>query len=61
MILYGQGGKLGVAEVSPTEFKEICSFQALEGKDTWASPVLANGRLYVRNLDTVAAFDVKGK
>ena len=49
-----------MAECSPTAFKELSSLQALQGKDTWASPVLANGRLYVRNLDTVAAFDVKG-
>ena len=61
LILYSQTGKLGLAEVSPKEFKEICSFQALAGKNTWANPVLANGRLYVRSLDKMAAFDVKGK
>ncbi|MBI5383214.1 MAG: PQQ-like beta-propeller repeat protein [Verrucomicrobia bacterium] len=60
-ILFGQTGKLGVAEINPNEFKELSSFQALPGKDTWANPVLANGRLYVRNLDKVAAFDVKAK
>jgi len=61
LILYGQTGKLGVAEVSPEAFKEICSFQALGGKDTWAPPVLANGRIYVRSLEKMVAFDVKGK
>ena len=61
LILYGQSGKLGLAEVTPTAFKEISSFQALPGKDTWANPVLANGRLYVRSLEKMAAFDVKGK
>ena len=61
LILYGQNGKLGLAEISPDAFKPSCSFQALGGKNTWASPVLANGRIYVRNLDTVAAFDVKAK
>ena len=59
LILYGQSGKLGVAEATPAAFKELCSFQALTGKDTWASPVLANGRIYVRNLDKVLALDVK--
>lgn len=61
LMLYGQSGKLGLAEVTPAEFKEISSFQALPGKDTWANPVLANGRIYVRSLDKMAAFDVKGK
>ena len=59
LILYGQSGKLGLAEATPAAFKERCSFQALTGKDTWASPVLANGRLYVRSLDKVLALDVK--
>jgi outer membrane protein assembly factor BamB len=57
LILYGQTGKLGLAEASPESFKEIASFQALTGRDTWANPVLANGRIYVRNVDTLAAFD----
>jgi len=61
LILFGQKGKLGVAEVSPGGFKQLSYFQALGGQNTWASPVLANGRIYVRNLDTLAAFDVKGK
>jgi hypothetical protein len=61
LILYGQSGKLGLAGISPDAFKPISSFQALIGKNTWASPVLANGRIYVRSLDKLAAFDVKGK
>jgi len=59
LILYGQNGKLGLAEATPAAFKELCSFQALAGKDTWASPVLANGRLYVRSLDKILALDVR--
>jgi outer membrane protein assembly factor BamB len=59
LILYGQSGKLGLAEASPAAFQEICSFPALSGKDTWANPVLANGRLYVRSLDKMLALDLK--
>src|SRR5439155_18197512 len=59
LILYGQSGKLGLAEATPVAFKELCSFQAVEGKDTWANPALANGRLYVRSLDKLVAFDVR--
>ena len=61
LILFGQNGKLGTAEVSPEAYKPISNFQAMGGKNTWASPVLANGRIYVRNLDKLAAFDVSGK
>lgn len=59
LILFSQNGKLGVAEANPAAFKEIASFQALQGKDTWANPVLSNGRIYVRNIDTLLALDVK--
>ena len=59
LLLYGQHGKLGLAAASPTAFKEICSFQALAGNDTWANPVLANGILYVRSLDKMVALDVR--
>lgn len=59
LILFSQSGKLGVAPANPEEFKEIVSFKALEGENTWAAPVLANGQIYVRNLDTLMALDVK--
>jgi outer membrane protein assembly factor BamB len=59
LLLYGQNGKLGLAAASPEAFKEVCSFQALTGNDTWANPVLANGILYVRSLDKMAALDVR--
>ncbi|HWI56497.1 MAG TPA: PQQ-binding-like beta-propeller repeat protein [Bacillota bacterium] len=59
LILYGDKGKLGVAEANPEAFKEISSFQALTGKDTWANPVLANGLLYVRSLEKMLALDVR--
>jgi outer membrane protein assembly factor BamB len=61
LILYGQTGKLGVAEATPAEFKELASAQILTGKDTWAPPVLANGRIYLRSLDKMVALDVKGR
>ena len=60
LILYGQKGKLGLAEPSPEAFKELGSFQALTGNNTWANPVLTNGLIYVRSLEKMAAFDVRG-
>ena len=64
LILFSQKGKLGLAEVSPEAFKEIGSFQAVPfksgQKETWASPLLANGRIYVRNMENMVAYDVKG-
>jgi outer membrane protein assembly factor BamB len=58
LILYSQSGKLGLAEVSPEGFKQLASFQALKGQNTWANPVLANSRLYVRSQERMLALDL---
>jgi outer membrane protein assembly factor BamB len=61
LILFSDNGKLGLAQATPEAFQEICSFKALSraDKETWASPLLANGRLYVRNGPKMIALDVK--
>lgn len=59
MIIWSDKGKLALAEATPNGLKELASAQILQGKDAWAHPVLANGRIYVRNLDRVACLDVK--
>lgn len=59
LILYGQRGQLGLAAANPDAYKSTAQFQAMGGKDTWAPPALANGRIYVRSLDKLAAFDVR--
>ena len=41
-------GKLLIGPASPDAFKPTAQAQILTGK-TWAPPVIANGRLYVRN------------
>lgn len=61
LLLYGQSGKLGLAEATPDGFKELASFQALTGRDTWAAPVLVNGRIYARSQEKLAAYNVSGK
>ncbi len=51
-------GEVVVAPASATALKPIARFKALEGK-CYATPTLANGRLYVRsNAGELAAFDL---
>lgn len=53
-------GEVIVAPASTKELKPVARFKALEGK-CYATPTLANGRLFVRNnAGELAAFDVKG-
>jgi outer membrane protein assembly factor BamB len=48
LIILSETGELVVAEANSTAFKPIARAQILGGK-CWATPVLANGRLYARN------------
>ncbi|MFM7101074.1 MAG: PQQ-binding-like beta-propeller repeat protein [Verrucomicrobiota bacterium] len=41
-------GELVVVQANPEKYEEIARAQVTSGK-IWAAPVLANGRLYVRN------------
>ncbi|MFM8469261.1 MAG: PQQ-binding-like beta-propeller repeat protein [Limisphaerales bacterium] len=61
LILYGERGRLGLAEASPTGFRELASAQVLGGNSTWAPPVLANGRIYCRSGVDLVCLDVAGK
>ena len=42
-------------EANPAEHKELGRFRAVEGK-TWNHPVVANGKLFVRNGEWVACY-----
>ena len=48
ILLLSDKGELSLASVSPSGFRLIGRFQALGGK-CWTPPVLANGRVYLRN------------
>ncbi|MES2596764.1 MAG: PQQ-binding-like beta-propeller repeat protein [Verrucomicrobiota bacterium] len=48
LIILTEKGELVIAKTSSEGFEEITRAQVLNGR-CWSSPVLANGRLYVRN------------
>ena len=52
-------GEIALVEANPAAHKEIARTKAIEGK-TWNHPVLAHGKLYVRNGEQMAAFDLAG-
>jgi len=57
LLVVTESGKVVLVEITPKKAKEIASFQAIEGK-TWNHPVVNRGRLYVRNAEEVACFDL---
>ena len=62
LYVQAENNVVGLAEASPTGYKEKGRFQiADKGLPSWAHPVVSGGRLYVRNQDTLTAYDIKAK
>ena len=56
-------GTVGLVEATPTGYKEHGRFGQPDrsNKNSWPHPVIANGRLYLRDQDMLLCYDVKGK
>jgi outer membrane protein assembly factor BamB len=56
-------GTIALIEASPEAYKEISHFTPpdLSHKPYWPHLVIANGKLYVRDMDTLLCYDVKAK
>ena len=59
LIILSDKGKLALADVSPTDFREKASAQVLSGK-CWTAPTLANGKIFVRDMSKIVCIDVSG-
>jgi hypothetical protein len=59
----GRGSKIVLIEASPEGYKEHGRFEQPEhsGKSAWPHPVIANGKLYIRDQDLLLCYDVKAK
>jgi outer membrane protein assembly factor BamB len=57
-----ENGVVGLVEATPAGYKEKGRFRiAQDSLPTWTHPVVAGGRLYLRDQDTIYAYDVKEK
>ncbi|HJR58678.1 MAG TPA: PQQ-binding-like beta-propeller repeat protein [Vicinamibacterales bacterium] len=62
LYLFSEKGVVGLAEASPAGYKEHGRFEIKTGASpTWSHPVVANGKLYIRDQDTIYAYDVRAK
>jgi outer membrane protein assembly factor BamB len=62
LYVLGENGAIALVEPSPTAYEEKSRFEISRGNyPTWTPPVIANGRMYIRDQDTLYSFDVKAR
>jgi len=64
LYIHGENGEVALAEANADAYKEHGRFTPPESPDrgrskAWAYPVVANGRLYIRDLSSIWCYDIK--
>src|SRR5262245_20391442 len=62
LYILSEGDVVGLAEANPNSYVEKGRFSIpSQGRPSWAYPVVAGGKLYIRNQGTLATYDVRTK
>jgi FOG: WD40-like repeat len=62
LYILGEGHEVALAEVSPDGYREHGKFKIQShGHQAWAHPIVAGGRLFIRDQESLTAYDVRGK
>jgi outer membrane protein assembly factor BamB len=59
LLVLSEKGAVALVQASPEGHKPLGKFQALKGK-TWNHPVVAHGKLFVRNGEEMACYELAG-
>lgn len=67
LYLHGESGELALVEATPETYRELGLFtppnppqkRANAGEKAWPYPVIADGRLYIRDADSLWSYDIK--
>lgn len=57
LLVLSETGETVLLAANPKQHQELCRFQAIVGK-TWNHPVVAHGRLFVRNAEEMACYEL---
>jgi outer membrane protein assembly factor BamB len=58
IVVLTEDGDLVLVRATPERHEEVSRFPAISGK-TWNHPIIVDGRLLVRNISEMAAFDIR--
>jgi outer membrane protein assembly factor BamB len=62
LYIQGEDNMIGLADATPSGYREKGRFRIPDkGLPSWAHPVISDGRLYIRNQDTVLVYDIKAR
>jgi outer membrane protein assembly factor BamB len=62
LYLYSENGVVGLADAVPDGYRERGRFTLKTGSlPTWTHPVVSGGRLYLRDQDTIYAYDIRAR
>jgi outer membrane protein assembly factor BamB len=63
LYLHSANGTMTLAKASPERFQEVSSFKVAHAGERpgWAHPVLANGKLFVREGDYILCYDLRAR
>ncbi len=62
LYLLSEGHEVALVDASPGEYTERGRFKIKgHGRPSWAHPVVAGGRLYIRDQESLTAYDVRAK
>jgi outer membrane protein assembly factor BamB len=60
LVIQTERGELCLVEATPDEFRLVAKLQGvLSGRNNWATPAVADGRLYLRDETKVVCYDVR--
>jgi outer membrane protein assembly factor BamB len=60
LYIQSENNTVGLAEATPSGYREKGRFRIPDkGLPSWAHPVVSDGRLFVRNQDTLLVYDIK--
>ncbi len=62
LYIVGEDHVVGLVEATPAGYREKGRFQIRDlGAPAWAHPVVSNGRLYIRNQNSITSYDVRAR